>query len=90
MSLEGTIVNGQVQLDQPADLPDGTRVKLLSLAEFEDEFGGVPPATETYSEHLNILRQSIAAGRAGVGGITLEELSSELQKEFGPFTPHSE
>ena len=26
MTLEGTIVNGRVELDRPADWPDGTRV----------------------------------------------------------------
>src|SRR5262249_22628797 len=28
MNLEGTIVNGRVELDAPVDLPDGTRVRV--------------------------------------------------------------
>ena len=31
MSLEGVIVNGQVQLDSPAPLPTGTRVRVEPL-----------------------------------------------------------
>lgn len=32
MSFEGVIVNGQVELDEPAEMPDGTRVRVEPLA----------------------------------------------------------
>ena len=41
MKLFGTILNGQVQLDRPTDLPDGTRIVSLVGGELEDmeDFG---------------------------------------------------
>lgn len=32
MSLEGVIVNGQVELESPAGIPDGTRVRVEPIA----------------------------------------------------------
>ena len=32
MQLEGVIVNGRVELDTPADLPEGTRVRIEPVA----------------------------------------------------------
>lgn len=32
MQLEGVIVNGRVELDTPADLPEGTRVRIERVA----------------------------------------------------------
>jgi hypothetical protein len=32
MSLEGTIVNGRVELDEPTNLPEGSRVRVEPLA----------------------------------------------------------
>ncbi len=62
MMLAGTIVNGQVHLDRPADLPDGTRVDLLP---HDDEDDPVPAPTETYARHLALLRESIDEMNAG-------------------------
>ena len=31
MSLEGTIVNGEIELDSPIELPEGTRVRVEQL-----------------------------------------------------------
>jgi len=39
MTLFGTIVNGQVQLDHPAALPNGSRVMLSPSTEDDDDFG---------------------------------------------------
>lgn len=41
MKLFGTILNGQVQLDRPTDLPDGARIVSLVGGELEDmeDFG---------------------------------------------------
>jgi hypothetical protein len=33
MSLEGTMLNGSVVLDEPATLPDGTRVEIVEKVE---------------------------------------------------------
>lgn len=33
MSLEGTIVNGEIELDTPAELPEGTRVRVEPVPE---------------------------------------------------------
>ena len=80
MTLEGTVVNGVVVFDGNPQLPEGARVR-VELAGDDDI--GPPPSTETYEEHLAILRQSIAEGRAGIGGMTLAEFDAELKKEFG-------
>lgn len=79
MSLEGTIVNGLVVLDGNPQLPEGARVRL----EIEDE-GDVdlPLPTETYEEHLAILRQSIADMDAGVKGMPLDEAMAKISAEF--------
>ena len=64
MSLEGTIVNGAIQLDGNPDLPEGRRVRI----EFEDaeEWDEQPlPAQESYEQHLAYLRESIAEARVG-------------------------
>jgi hypothetical protein len=42
-----------------------------------------PPTTETYEEHLEALRQSIAEMKAGVPGISLQELAAEMKKQYG-------
>lgn len=40
MQLEGVIVNGRVEFDTPADLPEGTRVRVEPVA------AETPPPTE--------------------------------------------
>ena len=76
MTLAGTIINRQVQLDYPADLPDGTRVDLLL---HDDENYPVPHPTETYAQHLAILRESIGdmnSGRTRPAREVLEEIAA--------------
>ena len=80
MSLAGTIVNGAIRLDGNPPLLEGVRV----WVEFEDrdEFDDLPPpATETYEQHLAILRQSIAEARAGKRGMPLEEAFARIAAE---------
>jgi len=87
MALEGTVVNGVLVFDGPPP-PDGTRLRVeLSNPDDDlwDELAKVPPppTTETYEEHLQALRQSIAEMNAGVPGMPLKEAMAELKKEFG-------
>ncbi|HEY2908708.1 MAG TPA: hypothetical protein VGI99_00590 [Gemmataceae bacterium] len=85
MILEGTIVKGRVELDEPANWPDGARVRVK--LECEDELDDllddmpIPPPTETYEEHLEILRKSIEESRAGDTGMTVAEAFAEVRAE---------
>jgi hypothetical protein len=63
MTLEGTIINGQIVLDQPQTLPEGAKVKL--------EIRQLTPAQE---EWLRRLRS--AASPCGVS-LSNEAVSSE-------------
>ena len=62
MTLAGTIVKGHVRLDTPSTLPEGTRVRLLPDAGWQDEWDELPahPTTETREEFLTSLRESIS------------------------------
>ena len=76
---EGTVVNGVVVLDGGPHLPEGARV----WVDCENEFEVGPPApSETYSEHLAILRRSIAEAEAGIPGIPLIEARNRIVAEF--------
>jgi hypothetical protein len=63
MTLEGTIINGQVVLDQPQALPEGAKVRIE-----------VQPPSDTNDEWLRRLRS--AATDCGVS-LSNEALSSE-------------
>jgi hypothetical protein len=51
MTLEGIIVNGQVQLDAPAPLPTGTRVRIEAVE---------PARTPEYEAHLDRLYELLS------------------------------
>lgn len=79
MSLEGTIVNGSIRLDGNPALPEGVRVRV----ELEDEDDlAPPPSSETYEQHLAILRQSIAETKSGVGGVEARQFLKELAIKY--------
>jgi hypothetical protein len=80
MPLFGTIVNGEVRLDEPAKLPEGSRVTVI-LGE-EDDFGPVPVATESHAEFMASLRESIAETNAGVRGRSVDEVFDDLDREI--------
>ncbi len=93
MTLEGTVVNGQVVFGGAPKLPEGFVVR----AEFidpDDELDvaldgmPVPPPTETYEEHLALLRQSVADAKAGIGLMTLEGAMAELDAELQRLMEH--
>ena len=87
MTLEGTVVNGLVVFDGTPKLPEGFVVRAEFIDpddELDRELAGVPvpPPTETYEEHLALLRQSVADAKAGIGLMTLEEAMAEVDAEL--------
>jgi hypothetical protein len=61
--IQGTIVNGQVQLDEPSNLPEGTRVTLAPVVEaFEYPH---PMAPYQADLELTLLQESIEDMKAG-------------------------
>jgi len=79
MTLEGTVVNGVIVLDGAPQLPEGARVR-IEFSHDDDTWDDLapPPTTETYEEHLAILRQSIAESKAGIGGVEARQFLKEL------------
>jgi hypothetical protein len=66
MTLEGTVINGQIVLDQPQVLPEGAKVRV--------QLQKPPPPTITHEEWVRQLRA--LAMDCGVG-LSNEALSSE-------------
>ncbi len=81
MKLSGTIVNGQVHLDAPTELPNGTRVDLWPQADVEDDFDYPHPmAAYDREKEAALLRESIEDIQAGRGTEAkgfLEQLARE-------------
>ena len=78
----GIMKNGVIVPDEPGTIPDGTCVH-FELADEDDWPADVMPPTETYEEHLEILRQSIAEMKAGVPGIPVAEAFAQIRAELG-------
>jgi len=78
--LTGTIVNGRVELDAPAGLPDGTRVRFV-LETADDEDDGPPPDTHDRATELAILRESHADALAG-STRPFEEVMAEIKAKY--------
>ena len=84
MTLEGTVVNGQIVIVPNIALPEGASVRVeLTDPEGDDVFPIPPLSNETYEEHLALLRQSIADEEAGIGLMPFAEFDAEMKKEFG-------
>jgi len=83
--LTGVIRGGRVELDIPADLPDGTRVRFVPLADDDDDDIGPPPPDEPYDRatELQILRDAHADALADRGGVPHAVFMAELAAEFG-------
>ena len=83
MKLSGTIVNGQVHLDAPTELPDGTRVALWPQADFEVDFDYPHPmAPYDREKEAALLRESIADMQAG-RGTEARDFLEQLARERG-------
>ncbi len=81
MKLSGTIVNGQVHLDAPTELPNGTRVALWPQVDIEDDFDDPHPmAPYDREKEAALLQESIEDMQAGRGTEAkrfLEQLAQE-------------
>lgn len=92
--LTGVFVNGQIVPDA-RPLPDGTRVRFevvgkvaapAEVGELADEDEDCPPMPEEPADRateIELLRQSIADAKAGIGLVTHEQFMAELAAEFG-------
>lgn len=83
MVLEG-VVRGGVIVPEGEPPPEGTRVRYHPVVvpdDDEDDFGPPPPRTETREEFLASLRESVAEARAGVRGMTLDEVMERVSRE---------
>lgn len=77
MKFLGTIVDGHVRLDTPSPLPDGLRVSVIpARADF------APPPTETYEQHLAILRESITRAEAGEQGRSVDDVFADIERQL--------
>jgi len=81
MDLEGTVINGQIRLDEPTDLPDGTRVRVEPTTAETFEYPH-PMAPYDREKEVALLRERIAEMKAGVPGIPLEEAMARLATEL--------
>lgn len=81
MTLEGTIVNGRVELDRPADWPDGTRVTVdVTVPEETFEYPH-PLAPYDREKEIALLRERYEEVKAGVPGMTVEEARARIARE---------
>jgi len=55
--MDGTMKHGQVVLDEPAPLPDGTRVKVVSMAVADTGEDDSPPTAEVIANRLALMDQ---------------------------------
>jgi hypothetical protein len=65
MQLEGVIVNGRVELDAPADMPDGTRVRVEAVPTETPKPAPEPPAKKPLTS-LNQFLLSLAGTAHGL------------------------
>jgi hypothetical protein len=91
MTLYGTVVNGLIVLDGPEKFAEGSRVEVRLGGhiddiddELADELAGmpIPPPSETYEEHLALLRKSIADAKAGERGLPVREAMARIAAEL--------
>jgi hypothetical protein len=78
MTLEGTVMNGVVVLDDGAQLPEGVRVQ-VEVADPDD----LAPAAEPYDreKELAILRESLEDAKAGRTR-PFEEVMAEMAARY--------
>ncbi len=90
MILEGTIRNGRVELDEPLDWREGTRVT-VEVSTVDDEVLEYPHPMAPYDreKELALLRAAYADVKAGVPGMPLEEAMNRIALECGLPLPTS-
>ena len=79
-ALTGTIVDGRVELDAPADLPAGTRGRFVPDSLDEDDLGP-PPEPHDRATELAILRESYADALADRTR-PFEEVMAEIKAKY--------
>lgn len=83
MTLEGTVVNGAIVLDNGARLPEGERVRV----ELVDDDLAPPPEPYDRDKELAILREALEDVKAG-RGMPFEEFMAQLAAEYKlPYHP---
>ena len=90
MELPDMIVTSRVEIEAMAEMPSISRVLSLQAQELEDEEfldHPIPPATETWGEHIAELRRRIAEIDAGVPGMSVEEAFASIRAELGWTSP---
>jgi len=81
MTVEGTVVNGVIVLDNGPPLPEGTRVR-VELAEPDDlDDIGPPPEPYDRDKELAILREALEDVKAG-RGMPFEEYMAKVAAEL--------
>ncbi|MGH7173123.1 MAG: hypothetical protein ACRELF_00105 [Gemmataceae bacterium] len=84
MTLEGTVVNGVIVLDDGARLPEGERVRIELV---DDDDVAPPPEPYDREKELAILRESIEDMKAGRGRPAREVLKELAEKFNLPLAP---
>lgn len=87
MTLEGTILNGAIVLDDGPTLPEGARVRVDVITD-ADEFEGMPPGGSR-EEVLASLRESIEDMKAGRTR-PFEEALAEIETRYNLNSDESE
>ncbi len=91
MKLFGTLQKGQIQLDEPPNLPDGTRILSMIADEFvgDADFGDLseleyphPMAPYDAEQEAALIRERVLAVRAGGKTIPLDEAIAGLEESI--------
>lgn len=82
MTLEGTVVNGVVVFDEKNNVPEGTRVFIDIMSDFEQFEYPHPMASYDRAKEIALLQASHDEMKAGNLGQTLEEFDAEFRRDF--------
>ena len=85
MTLEGTVVNGAIVLDNGARLPEGERVR-VELVDDDDDLA-LPLEPYDRAKELAILREALEDVKAGRGRPAREFLKELAEKYHLPLAP---
>lgn len=82
MTLDGTVVNGVVVLEEGARVPEGTRVRVDIVSGFEHFEYPHPMAPYDREKEIALLQASHDAWKAGDRGQTLAEFAEEFKRDY--------